>query len=225
MLADVVTHFMFSFFAGTGTYRYHVVRVYTLSRPCEIARRLAPARTSAFPHAQLCVRAVACTGCCNGKLLQKSTCVCVCVYMYVYAHRGISKAPHPRVLPLRHYRRPNPIYTGGYPAKIRLGWRLAYDVDCRKSWKWMVRCNEDSDFKSTRACFHVSTASIKGAPRCAIASDRRFYREISTRERLSDARGFRGKFSSLPTHFRMQHFPQNKSETSARSPIVRIIRM
>lgn len=75
----------------------------------------------------------------------------MCVYVYVCMYMCMRTAESPR-----HRIRgcsphgiivANLVYTGGYPAKIRLGWRLAYDVDCsRKSRQWMVRRNEDLDF-------------------------------------------------------------------------------
>lgn len=78
---DVVTHFMFSFFAEMGTYRYHVVRVYTLNRAAGSRESgLIPRDTGIFrTRTPACVPLHTHMKCCNGKLLQKST----CVYAYI----------------------------------------------------------------------------------------------------------------------------------------------
>lgn len=62
---------------------------------------------------------------------------------------------------------------------------------------------EDS-FKNTCIRFHVLTASIKDAPRRAIASDCIFYRKgfFIVKKAVQYTR----IFSSFPTHFRTLHF-------------------
>lgn len=83
----------------------------------------------------------------TGKL-QKSTCVRARVYTRLW------KAQHPRVLSpsARHYRRLNPVYIDGYPAEIRLGWRLAYATSAATGSPEGGRraANEDVDLKSAR---------------------------------------------------------------------------
>lgn len=132
----------------------------------------------------------------------------------IHTRREIPKGDsHSRVsTPSWHYRHLNPVYIDGYPAKIRLGWRLAYDVAAAGTSARVGGALQMRTRILRAYAFPVPTVSIKGAPRRAIACDfiGRFRRE---RKAVRCTR----VFSSLPTHFRMLHFQKNKSETSARN--------
>jgi len=141
---------MFSFFADMATYRYHVTRVYTFNHPCEIARGLQHRRVSARASPRAC-------RCMHGmpqREVAAKVNMRVCMHIHVCAPRNSRGTASEDASTSRHYRHLNPVYINGYPAKIRLGWRLVYVGCSRKFWGWGRRAaNEDSDFKSARASF------------------------------------------------------------------------
>lgn len=124
-------------FRGNGRVSLSRIPRLHAQRPCEIAHELVP-RANTGVSARAALRACHCMhgDAATGKVAKVNVCACTSIYA---PEEGT--ASEGAILPQRHYRRLNPVYTDGYPAEIRLGWRLAYDVGCnRKSWGWAARC-------------------------------------------------------------------------------------